>query len=118
MEFRAYFTQCTCEDEVKKVYRGLARVHHPDTGGTTERFQILQDEYSYQLRKVGGGERSQSDRSSYEHYDYSDLYKKYYEAKKAQEKYEKKKNGEGLGKIFGFIISAILRNFGVNITFK
>lgn len=33
------------EDEIKKSYRRLASLHHPDKGGTTEKFQEIEEAY-------------------------------------------------------------------------
>ena len=35
---------------IKKAYRKLAMKHHPDKGGDTERFKILQEMHDYLLR--------------------------------------------------------------------
>ena len=126
MEFRAFFTRCTCEDDVKKVYRGLAFAHHPDKGGTAERFQLLQEEYQYQLRKMAPGytyaERTQSSP------DYEDILRTMREraAQRAREQARarytpgaktkrKAEAASSVGKIIGLAVSAILRSMGINV---
>ena len=127
MEFRAFFTRCTCEDDVKKVYRGLAFAHHPDKGGTAERFQLLQEEYQYQLRKMAPGytyaERTQASP------DYEDILRRMREQAaqraRAQARYspgaktKKKAETSGLiGKIVGLAVSAVLNSMGINVRIK
>jgi len=130
MEFRAFFVKCTCEQDVKKVYRGLAMAHHPDKGGTPERFQILQEEYQYQLRKMAPGytyaERSSTTQSAY---DYEDIFRKMREeaAQRARKraryspgaKTERKaETASTLGKIIGLAVSAVLNSMGIRISIK
>lgn len=40
-----YFTNCKTLDELKKEYRRLAMLHHPDHGGSTEEMQAINAEY-------------------------------------------------------------------------
>lgn len=40
-----YFTNCKTAEELKRVYRKLAKQLHPDLGGDTEEFKIMQNEY-------------------------------------------------------------------------
>lgn len=35
------------EEQLKKIYRKLAKINHPDAGGTNENFQLLSDAYDY-----------------------------------------------------------------------
>jgi len=125
--FREYFKGCDCEGDVKKIYRGLARAHHPDIGGTVERFQLLQEEYQYQLRRVSGGTTYTSERYTYSdaHSDYEDIYRAWREYQKtsgrAQRKTEwktKEEKENKLLKIFGAILSIVLRTMGVNLNIK
>lgn len=41
-----YFAACTTLDELKKEYRRLAMIHHPDHGGDTATMQAINGEYS------------------------------------------------------------------------
>jgi len=40
-----YFKQCTNLDEVKKLYKELAKMHHPDKGGSMETMQEINNQY-------------------------------------------------------------------------
>lgn len=40
-----YFTDCKTLDELKKAYRRLAMIHHPDVGGDTAVMQAINAEY-------------------------------------------------------------------------
>ena len=40
-----YFTSCTTLDELKKEYRRLAMIHHPDVGGDTATMQAINAEF-------------------------------------------------------------------------
>jgi curved DNA-binding protein CbpA len=47
-----------CSDEtIVAVYRHLVKIHHPDKGGSRERFQLIQDAYELlhdkQVRRTG-----------------------------------------------------------------
>lgn len=41
-----YFSKCTTLDELKKEYRRLAMIHHPDHGGDTATMQAINAEYA------------------------------------------------------------------------
>lgn len=41
-----YFANCKTLDELKKEYRRLAAIHHPDHGGDTATMQAINGEYS------------------------------------------------------------------------
>lgn len=41
-----YFAACTTLDELKKEYRRLAMIHHPDHGGDTATMQAINGEYA------------------------------------------------------------------------
>lgn len=45
--------------ELKTEYRRLCKVHHPDQGGTSENFRLVQEEYQRLKPKAKAGERTQ-----------------------------------------------------------
>ena len=51
-----YFKECRTIEEVKARYRTLAKIFHPDCGGSTELMQQLNDEYSVACNTVLSGE--------------------------------------------------------------
>ena len=132
MEFRAFFVKCGCEDDVKKVYRGLAMAHHPDKGGTAERFQILQEEYQYQLRRMAPGytyaERTSKSQYTYGDEDYSSRFNQAYEnvfermrkaeAERRRQEAKTAKSSKFLRILFGTILTVIFNAFGVRVNIK
>lgn len=51
MHTRNYFAGCFSEDEIKRRFRDLAKLHHPDrTGGDKETMQAVNAEYADALR--------------------------------------------------------------------
>ena len=57
-----YFKDCRTLDEVKAMYKILAKKYHPDCGGDTETMQAINAEYSYACANVLKGENlSQED---------------------------------------------------------
>ena len=51
-----YFKECKTIDEVKTLYRSLAKQHHPDRGGVTETMQAINSEYALVCAKILNGE--------------------------------------------------------------
>jgi hypothetical protein len=51
-----YFKDCKTVDEVKALYRSLAKQHHPDKGGVTEIMQAINSEYAFACAKILKGE--------------------------------------------------------------
>ena len=47
-----YFKECRTLDEVKAMYKLLAKKYHPDCGGDTETMQAINAEYSYACANV------------------------------------------------------------------
>jgi hypothetical protein len=45
-----YFKKCTSIFEVKKKYKELAFIHHPDKGGNTKIMQDINNEYEYVIK--------------------------------------------------------------------
>lgn len=58
-----YFTGCKTLDELKKEYRRLAMVHHPDMGGDTATMQAINNEYAslFEVLKRQHNERAAAD---------------------------------------------------------
>lgn len=56
-----YFKNCTTIDDVKKLYRQLAKDNHPDKGGTLETMQAINTEYSFACAKILKGEKLTDD---------------------------------------------------------
>lgn len=46
-----YFKSCTDIPSVKRLFRQLAKVYHPDSGGDAETYMALQSEYQAIVRK-------------------------------------------------------------------
>ena len=51
-----YFKDCKTIDEVKALYRSLAKEHHPDRGGMTETMQAINSEYAFACAKILKGD--------------------------------------------------------------
>jgi hypothetical protein len=51
-----YFKDCKTIDDVKSLYRSLAKQHHPDRGGVTETMQAINIDYAFACAKVLKGE--------------------------------------------------------------
>lgn len=51
-----YFKDCLTLDEVKAMYKKLAKEHHPDHGGSTETMQQINAEYAFVCAKILKGE--------------------------------------------------------------
>ncbi len=49
-----YFTNCDTVTEIKKQYRKLCSIHHPDKGGDTETMKDINLEYKTALKNLDG----------------------------------------------------------------
>lgn len=49
-----YFAGCTTVEEVKSLYRTLAKQHHPDRGGDTATMQAINAAYHATLSRMNG----------------------------------------------------------------
>ena len=56
-----FFKDCTTIAEVKTVYKTLAKLLHPDLGGSTAAMQELNNEYSFAIAKIAKGEGLSND---------------------------------------------------------
>ncbi|MCX2492640.1 J domain-containing protein [Pedobacter sp. PF22-3] len=51
-----WFSECRTLDEVKALYKKLAKQYHPDLGGDTETMQAINKEYAFASAKTIKGE--------------------------------------------------------------
>lgn len=56
-----YFKDCKTENETRTLYVSLAKILHPDIGGSTRDFQELQNQYEAKLKSLHGSYNSDSD---------------------------------------------------------
>ncbi len=50
-----FFNECKTLNDVKSLYRELAKKHHPDKGGELETMQAINKEYAYVVRVIATG---------------------------------------------------------------
>ena len=50
-----YFKYCSTIDEVKALYKKLAKENHPDMGGDTATMQAINTEYAFACAKIARG---------------------------------------------------------------
>lgn len=58
-----YFANCKTLDELKKEYRRLAMIHHPDHGGDTATMQAINGEYSETFARLKDQHNAAADES-------------------------------------------------------
>jgi hypothetical protein len=56
-----YFKDCTTENATRKLYVSLAKILHPDIGGSKEQFQELQNQYEAKLKSLHGTYNTKED---------------------------------------------------------
>lgn len=49
-----FFAGCQTEEELKRRYRALSKIYHPDAGGHSESFTLMQDQYNRRTAELGG----------------------------------------------------------------
>ena len=49
-----FFAGCQSEEELKRRYRALSKIYHPDAGGHGESFALMQDQYNRRAAELGG----------------------------------------------------------------
>jgi hypothetical protein len=50
-----FFSQCNTLDEVKHLYRNLAKEHHPDKGGNLQTMQEINNQYTKAINTIARG---------------------------------------------------------------
>ncbi len=53
-----FFADCKSLEEIKSLYKNLAKIHHPDMGGSLEIMQQLNNEYSIAIKLTAFGTMS------------------------------------------------------------
>lgn len=56
-----FFTDCKTKEEVKKLYRELAKQYHPDKGGCLVTMQKINNEYTFAIAALLRGENLSHD---------------------------------------------------------
>ncbi|RXK81279.1 J domain-containing protein [Filimonas effusa] len=74
-----YFNECQTLEEVKALYKKLAKENHPDAGGDTATMQAINTEYAYACAVIAKG-ASMSDAEADEEIRLSEEYRQIIEA--------------------------------------
>ena len=53
-----FFAGCQTEEDLKRRYRALSKVYHPDAGGHTESFALMQEQYDRRIAELGAAANS------------------------------------------------------------
>lgn len=56
-----YFANCATLDELKKEYRRLSMIHHPDMGGNEETMKAINNEYSQMFELLKTAQNASAD---------------------------------------------------------
>lgn len=56
-----YFSNCINPDEIRAIYRQLAKQHHPDLGGDTKTMQEINAAYERALKQMDGQQFDRTD---------------------------------------------------------
>lgn len=59
-----YFKDCTSIEEVKKLYKSLAKIHHPDKGGDVEIMKQINKEYDFVSARIINGQNFTTEEKS------------------------------------------------------
>ncbi|MNJ95323.1 DnaJ domain protein [compost metagenome] len=70
-----YFKECSTLDEVKSVYKKLAKQYHPDMGGDLATMQEINKEYQLAIAKLANG-ANLTDEEKEQHIRFSDEYRR------------------------------------------
>lgn len=60
-----FFSGCSSLEELKKKYKELALLHHPDRGGDTRTMQLLNEEYSKIIKSSNFEFKNEEEREDY-----------------------------------------------------
>jgi hypothetical protein len=56
-----YFNECETIEDVKREFRRLAMIHHPDRGGSTAEMQQINNDYEKAIRSAKTGKKASTD---------------------------------------------------------
>jgi curved DNA-binding protein CbpA len=64
-ESKMYFQNYKTAEDVRKMYHDLARVHHPDVGGSTATMQAINTEYAFAVDRARRNEKPDLQEAEY-----------------------------------------------------